>query len=197
MEEKIYLIIGLGNPGEKFKINRHNVGFLFLDYFTDKYKFNKFKKKKNYYYSMNTYNEKKIALIKPDTYMNLSGMAVSSAISFFKTNIQNILIIHDDIALPFGKIRVRETGSSGGHNGLKSIELQLGTDDYKRIRIGVDSPEHAGGLKDYVLGDFSKENIEVLKTKIFLFIEESIKLIIDNKTKEAMNKFNGKITAES
>lgn len=192
MEKNIYLLIGLGNPGEKYKNNKHNVGFLFLDYLKEKYKFNKFKKRKNYYYSLNEFNNIKTALIKPDTYMNLSGMAVSNALSFFKATIDKILIIYDDIALPFGKIRIRENGSSGGHNGLKNIELELGTKDYKRIRIGIDSPKYTSALRDYVLKDFSDEHMSTLKRNIFAIVEESVKLIIDEKIKEAMNKFNGK-----
>lgn len=187
----MFLIIGLGNPGENYKFNRHNIGFMYLDYLFENNNFNTFKKKFNYFYSLNEYNESNIALIKPKTYMNLSGKAVVSAMAFFKVKINDLVIIYDDIALPFGKIRIRENGSAGGHNGLKSIENSLSSQEYKRIRIGIGAPDHPGKLISHVLGNFSKDEIVLLNTKVFPLIDDSIKLILNNNIKEAMNKYNG------
>lgn len=187
----MYLIIGLGNPGDKFKYNRHNVGFLFLDYLKNKYNFNEFKKKYNFLYSLNNFFKSDFVLLKPLTFMNLSGNAITKAVSFFKINIKNIVVIYDDSALPFAKLRIKDKGSDGGHNGLKSIQLQLGTSEYKRIRIGIGSPAFSSQMKDYVLDNFKNEEINILMEKIFLSAESALELIINNKIKEAMNKYNG------
>ena len=187
----MYLIIGLGNPGERYKLNRHNVGFLFLDYLLYKNSLNSFKKKKNFYYSLNEFENTNIIMIKPNTYMNLSGIAVVSSMAFFKIKLKNIIIIYDDIALDFGNIRIREKGTDGGHNGIKNIQEQLGTIEYNRVRIGVGSPQYPGEMINHVLSDFTEENLKILNNDVFNKVEDSIKLIINNKIKEAMNKYNG------
>ncbi len=186
----MFLIVGLGNPGEKYAKNRHNVGFLFLDYLKEKYNFEKFKKKKNYLYTKNTISNIDVICLKPTTYMNLSGNAVISAIKYFNITIEKIIIIFDDIALPFGKIRIRERGTHGGHNGLKNIQQHLGT-EYKRIRVGIGNPEISLNLINHVLGNFTLKNLNFLKNEIFLNIENSIELILKNKIIDAMNKYNG------
>ncbi len=187
----MYLIIGLGNPGDNFKLNRHNAGFIFLDYLKNKNNLNDFKKKHNFLYSLNNYYNSDFVLLKPLTFMNLSGNAITKAISFFKINIKNIVVIYDDSALPFEKLRIKDNGSDGGHNGLKSIQLQLGTNEYKRIRIGIGAPEYSSQMKDYVLDDFNDEEIKILNENIFQIAESALELIINNKIKEAMNKYNG------
>lgn len=187
----MFLIIGLGNPGEKYSKNRHNVGYIFLDYLKEKYDLEKFKKKNNYLYTKNLLFKKEVICLKPTTFMNLSGIAVNSSVYFFNISHENLIIIYDDIALPFGKIRIRENGSSGGHNGLKSIQQHIGTEEYKRIRIGIGNPEFSENLVTHVLGNFTLANIIFLKKEIFPLVEDSIKLIINNKINEAMNKYNG------
>ena len=187
----MFLLIGLGNPGEKYSKNRHNVGYIFLDYLKEKYNFNIFKKKKNFQYTKNLFYNKEIICLKPITYMNLSGNAVNEAMKYFNISIENIIIIYDDIALPFGKIRIRERGSDGGHNGLKNINVHLGSEEYKRIRIGIGNPDYSVNYVNHVLGNFTSNNLNFLKKDIFISVEESIKLITKNKIKEAMNKYNG------
>lgn len=189
----MFLIIGLGNVGNRYKYNRHNVGFLSLDYLLDNdivYK----KRKKYLYYKVDS---KQRIYIKPTTYMNLSGEAIISAMTFFKVPLENILIIYDDVDLPLGKIRIRDTGSNGGHNGLKSIEQNIGNRNYKRIRIGIGLPKFSGQMIRHVLGDFSKDDLSFLNDKIFPVVEESVDLITNNKLREAMNKYNGINFAES
>ena len=124
--------------------------------------------------------------------MNLSGFAIINALSFFKIELSNLIVIYDETALSFGNIRIREKGSDAGHNGIKNIIQNLGTDIFKRIRIGIGKPQHLSSMRDYVLSDFSKEELERLKSEIFLKIEDSIKLIINGKIKEAMNLYNAK-----
>jgi peptidyl-tRNA hydrolase, PTH1 family len=187
----LFLVIGLGNPGKIYELNRHNAGFLFLEYLKDKHGFDDFKKKNNYHFTKAVYADAECIFIKPQTYMNLSGNAVVSALGFFKIPKENIAVIYDDIALPFEKIRIRENGSSGGHNGLKNIELMLATQEYKRVRIGVSAPEQSSVLRDYVLDDFSQEELKAMKENIFPTVDDALRLIINFNIKEAMNKFNG------
>lgn len=186
----MFAIIGLGNPGKSYSKNRHNAGFLFIDYLISKYGFDPLKKRKNYQYSISKGNLDDSILIKPTTYMNLSGAAVVSVMGFFKITKNNLVIIYDDIALPFGTIRIRERGSDGGHNGIKNISALIGGDDYMRIRIGVGEPSQYGALKNYVLSDFTKEEIDILNSEIFPKIDDSLCLMMNNNIKEAMNKYN-------
>jgi len=193
----VFVIIGLGNPGKNYESNRHNAGFLFLDYLKEKYNFEAFKKKNNYQFLKTCYADAECVFIKPLTYMNLSGNAVTSALSFYKMPKENIIVIYDDTALEFGNIRIRESGSAGGHNGLKSIEQSLGTKDYKRIRIGISSPNYSDDLVNHVLGDFSTEELENLKKDTFDKADKALDLIINFKIKEAMNKYNAVNTSKS
>ncbi|MCK4653293.1 MAG: aminoacyl-tRNA hydrolase [Candidatus Cloacimonetes bacterium] len=156
------LVVGLGNPGEKYYNNKHNVGFLLLDQYAENKGF-KFKKKLKYFFAILD----EIIFIKPRTYMNRSGAAVTSIIT--KYHIDDILVIVDDINLPLGEIRLRREGGSGGHNGIASIVDALGTDKFQRFRIGVGIAVYEG-LSDYVLSDFSKDEKEILH-KVFGFSE--------------------------
>ena len=155
------LIVGLGNPGKEFEKTRHNIGFIFLDSFAEKNKISIDKEKYNGLYTQTTINNEKVILLKPLSYMNLSGEVVKRFVDYFKINIDDILIINDDLDMPFGKIRLRPDGSSGGHNGLKNIALHLGTDKFKRLKVGI-SNDKTIDTKDYVLGKFSKEEKEII-----------------------------------
>lgn len=147
------LIVGLGNIGEKYSQTRHNIGFITLDFFA---KSNSlvFKKTKNYYYTK--YSD--AMLVKPTTYMNLSGIAIQSAITKF-SNIDEILVVVDDMDLPFGQIRIRTKGGTGGHNGLKSITTSLGSDEYARIRVGIGRSD-SKDARDFVLDRFNKTEMK-------------------------------------
>lgn len=163
------LIVGLGNPGDKYKNNRHNVGFLILDEIASA-QMQSFKKQKNFDYI----EHKGVILMKPKTYMNLSGNAVTAVKT--KHRIDDILVIVDDIYLPLGEIRLRNSGGLAGHNGLKSIAKSLGTNDFKRMRIGINSPNEKN-LADYVLSNFSKEEKEKLDIT-FAFSQELLEQYI-------------------
>ena len=193
----MYLIAGLGNPGVKYQYNRHNVGFLLIDYLKERYAADDFRKKKNYLYVKAQMNSRDVLLIKPTTFMNASGFGILSAMSFYKIHREDVMVIYDDVALPFGMIRIRERGSDGGHNGLKSIQSQLGSTDYKRIRVGVDAPEYASAMKDYVLGNFSEKELKVLSDDVFLRTENALNLMVENKINEAMNRYNERIGKKS
>ncbi len=187
---KTYIIAGLGNPGKEYDMTRHNIGFEVIDYLSDKYnvKVNKLKFKS--LYAETKVSGKKVYLLKPQTFMNLSGEAIREFSSFFKIPSSNIIIINDDISLEAGKIRLRRKGSAGGHNGLKSIIYQLKTDEFPRIKMGVGAPKHEDhDLADFVLGKFSKEEIPILENAIIKAAkaaEEIVSIGIDS----AMNKYS-------
>lgn len=186
----MYLVAGLGNPGSQYDMTRHNIGFAAIDYIADK---NSVKIKKLKYkalYNEMTVNGEKVLLVKPQTYMNLSGESIREFCSFYKIPPEKTIIICDDISLEPGKIRIRRKGSAGGHNGLKSIIYQLQSDEFMRVKIGVGSPQHADyELADYVLGRFSKDEIPVLEDAI-IKTYKSVDEIIKNGIDSAMNKYN-------
>ncbi|MCL2311071.1 MAG: aminoacyl-tRNA hydrolase [Firmicutes bacterium] len=179
-----WVIVGLGNPGEKYRYTRHNVGFMFLDTLSSD-----FKKKDNYLYSKINIGKEGLILVKPQTFMNLSGYAVLNVMKFYKLSLDKLIVIFDDISFSVGKIRLREKGSHGGHNGLKNIFDLLGTNKVKRIKVGVGNKPHNWNLDDWVLSNFSKYDFEILEL-IFNKISDSINLIVQNKFDDAMNKFN-------
>lgn len=184
------MIVGLGNPGDEYVNTRHNIGYMFIDDFANKHNVIIDKKKFNGLYTELMIDNEKVILVKPLSYMNLSGEVVSKFVNYFKVNLNDLLIINDDLDLPLGKIRLRENGSSGGHNGLKNIALHLGTEDFKRLKIGI-SNDKGMDTKDYVLGKFSKEDIKLLdelKETVSELQEDFIKIDFDR----LMNKYNKK-----
>lgn len=152
------LIVGLGNPGEEYNITRHNVGFMILDSYLGKVKW---KAKNNALYYEKVINNEKYIFIKPLTFMNLSGDAVIKYVKYYNISIEDILVIHDDLDLFMGKIRLKKDSSSGGHNGIKSIIQCLHSQNFNRLKIGISNNKNID-TKDYVLGKFSKEEIKQL-----------------------------------
>ena len=151
-------VVGLGNPGAKYEQTKHNIGFMCLDYYANKNNLTfKFERK----FNAEVVKEGSLILVKPQTFMNLSGQSVRSIVDYYDIAIEDVLIVFDDLALPLGKIRLREQGGTGGHNGMKSIVEHLHTDSYKRLRIGIDSNPLIEA-KDYVLGKFSKDDLTVI-----------------------------------
>ena len=188
----MYLVIGLGNPGREYNMTRHNIGFHTIDYIADKLgvKVNKLKYKA--LWGEANIGGEKVLLIKPQTYMNLSGESVVEFVNFFKVPVENVIVINDDISIDTGRIRIRPKGSAGGHNGLKSIIYLLKSDEFVRIKMGVGSPKNEGyDLADFVLGHFTKEEIPVMEDAI-IKASKSVEEIIKNGTASAMNKYNCK-----
>jgi PTH1 family peptidyl-tRNA hydrolase len=182
------LIVGLGNPGKEYESTRHNMGYIFIDNFASSKGVKIDKKKFNGLYQEITINNEKVILLKPLSYMNLSGEVVEKYVSFFKIDIKDILIINDDLDLDFCKIRLRRSGSSGGHNGLKNIALHLHTNEFKRLKIGI-SNNKLIETKDYVLGKFSKEEketIEELKITINNLLDDYLEMDFE----KLMSKYN-------
>ena len=151
--------MGLGNPGIAYKYTRHNIGFLIADAFCEKHKLLFAKKAR---FKASEAKSSNVLLLKPETYMNLSGESVQSAMHFYKIATEELLVISDDVALPFGELRLRAAGSAGGHNGLKSIEYGLQSQSWARLRVGVGAPPQGRLLEDYVLETFSGQEKESL-----------------------------------
>ncbi|MDR1691575.1 MAG: aminoacyl-tRNA hydrolase [Rickettsiales bacterium] len=163
--KNIKLIVGLGNVGDKYAITRHNVGFLAADYLNIAYEGTAWVKKFKGEVSEIKIGSNKIFLLKPHTFMNLSGQAVIEIMNFYKIAIEEVLVVHDDIDLPFEEVRIKQGGGNAGHNGLKSISMLCGN-DYWRMRIGVGRPQNSKvDVSDYVLSPFSKKELEQLLLK--------------------------------
>jgi len=187
-----FIITGLGNPGEKYALTRHNAGFMAIDYISQKYecKVNQIKFKSLVGYT--TIGGHRVLLMKPQTFMNLSGEAVSEAASFYKIPAEKIIVISDDVAQAVGRMRIRKSGSAGGQKGLANIINHLGTDAVPRIRIGVgEKPSPEYDLASWVLGKFTEDDMKLIAPRLDDTFE-SIKLIMDGKLDEAMGKYNGK-----
>jgi PTH1 family peptidyl-tRNA hydrolase len=182
------LIVGLGNPGKSYEKTRHDVGFTCIDKISEFYKVELTSNKFNGLYTQFNLNGEKIILLKPEKYMNLSGEVIRDFVNFFKIDINDVLVICDDLDTKVGTYRLRYKGSSGGHNGLKNIERHLSTKDYKRIKVGI-SNDKKMDTKDYVLGKFTKEELDLINpiiNKIPNIIEDYLRLPFDN----VMNKYN-------
>jgi len=174
------IIVGLGNPGDEYRHSRHNIGFIMIDKFAQSRKMRFEKSGKSLLAKRNH-----IMIVKPQTYMNLSGRAIVDCTE----DIDEILIVCDDIYLPFGEIRIRNSGGDGGHNGLKSIIYELESEDFKRMRIGVGQPDHSGLLKEYVLEDFTEDELVKLE-KTADFTVKLIDCFIENGFQSMLNFYS-------
>ena len=186
-----WIVVGLGNPGSRYESTRHNMGFLTVDKLAEvqKFSFNKLRFKA--WTGIFDCGGEKVLVMKPQTYMNLSGEAVGEAVRFFKVPADHVLVISDDISLPVGKLRIRGSGSAGGHNGLKNIIAHLGTDQFPRIKVGVGIPQQEGyDTIDYVVGKPGKEEQALLIPALDKAVA-AIPYLIQNGFQKAMNEFNG------
>ncbi len=156
------IIVFLGNPGRKFKNNRHNAGFIIGKIFADEHKIKTNKKDFQSVYGAGSVNNTDILLLFPQTYMNNSGLAVIQTMRYYNEGPENLIVIHDEIELPFGQIKTKSSGGHKGHNGIRSIINHTGTPDFKRIRIGVGRPELKNHVADFLLSDFTKEELNDL-----------------------------------
>ena len=181
-----YIIAGLGNPGKQYELSRHNAGFLCIDILANRYSFKTDRIKFNALCADVMISSKRCLVMRPQTYMNLSGDAVKAAADFYKIPSDHVIIIYDDIDLPVGALRIRRKGSAGGHNGIKSIIAQMGTDEFPRLKIGVGAkPDPDYDLKDYVLGTFSKADQEILKTTMAKACD-GVEIIVSGDVDKAM-----------
>lgn len=184
------LIVGLGNPGLEYVHTRHNIGFELLDYIASQKKYQITKKKFNSYYEEINVNGEKVILVKPLTYMNLSGDAVIQFVNYYHINPKDILIIQDDLDMTLGKVKIVDNSSSGGHNGIKSIEQNLKTKEYFRLKIGIQKNKDMD-IKDYVLGSFSKEEQNIIQNAYHKLIDIVEDFCVMS-TIDLKNKYNNK-----
>lgn len=183
----MWLLVGLGNPGDKYEYNRHNIGFLAVDAIADTYGFPAYKNKFQGLVAEGRIDGEKAILLKPQTYMNNSGQSVGEAVKFYKIPLDHIVVFHDELDLAAGKIRTKRGGGNAGHNGLRSMDSHLNSNDYWRVRLGIGHPGDRAMVHDYVLGDFSKSDSIWLKSLI-----ESVgtyaSLLVQGKDNEFMSK---------
>ncbi|MBQ3054051.1 MAG: aminoacyl-tRNA hydrolase [Clostridia bacterium] len=186
-------IFGLGNPGKKYEYTRHNAGFCTIDYIADRHGIKINKIGYNALYGEGNINGEKVLLVKPQSFMNLSGKCVSGIMNFYKLENTDILVIYDDVSMPVGQLRVRTKGSAGGHNGIKDIILSINSDVFPRIKMGVGAPQHPEmDLADYVLGKFTEKDMKLMGQAAEK-IEENIQLAIKRDYNALMSKLNVKI----
>lgn len=185
-----FIIAGLGNPGSKYEMTRHNAGFLAVDLLAIEEGFD-IKRLKHHALTADVrINGKRCLVMKPQTMMNNSGEAIGEAARFYKVSPENIIILYDDVSLDVGKTRIRRKGSAGGHNGIKSIISHISSEDFPRVKIGVGKKPNAEyDLADWVLGRFPKEQEKALKASLENTVN-AVRLIIDGDIDEAMNKYN-------
>ncbi len=183
----MWLLVGLGNPGAKYKDNRHNVGFMAIDAIADRFSIGPFKAKYQGQLAEGRIGDQKVALLKPETYMNESGRSVGAAAKFYKIDPDHIIAFHDELDLAPAKIRVKTGGGNAGHNGLRSMDAHLGTPNYIRVRLGIGHPGDKDRVHGYVLGDFSKAE-QVWLDPYLEEIGRQAELLITGKDSDFMSK---------
>ena len=190
MTEHSFLIVGLGNPGREYRENRHNIGSMLIDRLAVKLNVRFTRLQSKALVASAVYNERKIILAKPQTFMNLSGQSLQGLVRFYKLPLTNFLIAHDDLDLPPGTIRIRPDGGSAGQKGMESIIERLGTDEFPRLRLGIGRPPGRMEAPDYVLQDFSACEMTVISEMLNRAVDAALTWVIDG-LNSAMNKYNG------
>lgn len=192
----MFIIAGLGNPEKKYDNTRHNIGFATIDALADKYGIDINENKHKALIGKGVIEGQKVILVKPQTYMNLSGESIREVTDYYKIDPETeFIVMYDDIALDVGALRIRPKGSAGGHNGIKNIIAHLGTENFMRIRIGVGGKPSKMDLADYVLGHFTEDEKDLERAAAADAIE-AVSMMISGRVDEAMNKFNRKKTEE-
>ncbi len=191
----MYIIAGLGNPDGRYENTRHNVGFEVIDILADRIGICADEKKHRALCGRGVLEGQKVILLKPQTYMNLSGESVRAAADFYKAEPENIIVVYDDISLEPGQLRIRGKGSAGGHNGIKNIIAHLGTQEFPRVKVGIGEKPKGMDLADYVLSHFSQGERETMR-EAYKEAAEAVAVMVGQGIDEAMNRFNGKKKAE-
>ncbi len=187
---EVFLVVGLGNPGREYRENRHNVGFMAVDRLAKSLDTSLGRMQAKALIGTATFAGNRLVLAKPQTYMNLSGQAVSGLLHFYKAPVENLIVVHDDIDLPFGWLRIRPAGGSAGQRGVASIIQQLGTQQFARIRIGIGRPPGQKAAADYVLQDFHEDEQDILEN-ILDTAGNAVRTFMQDGLTKAMNLYNG------
>jgi len=187
---EIFLIAGLGNPGKDYRHTRHNIGFMVIDHLSNELKIPVKKVKQKSLIGIGKLDNKEILLVKPQTFMNNSGESIAPLMRYYKVPHQNLMVIHDDLDIPFGIIRIRPTGGTSGQKGMKSIIEKLGSQEFPRIRMGIGRPPGHMDPVDFVLENFSKDQLSILEN-ILEDATNAIKTFIIDGLNKAMNTYNG------
>jgi len=187
-----FLLVGFGNPGREYKDTRHNIGFMFIDRVAVALNARGMKLQSKAIVMSALYEERKVILAKPQTYMNLSGQSVQGLLHFYKLPPENLLVAHDDLDLPFGTLRIRPAGGPGGQRGMASTIEQLGTKEFPRLRLGIGRPPGRMDPKDYVLQEFSRDDLKLLPEILDRAAEAALEFVVKG-LNAAMNKYNGDI----
>jgi PTH1 family peptidyl-tRNA hydrolase len=190
-QRRLRLVVGLGNPGETYSGTRHNTGFMVVDKISDGFSIDLEKRKFDARFGIGSIDDIKVILAKPMAFMNRSGPQIHKIAGYFKILYEDMLVIHDDIDLDFGRLKIKEKGGDGGHRGIRSITDASGGGDFVRLRIGVGQPEAGIGAADYVLGKFTLEEKKVLN-RIITTARDAVVTILCKGTKEGMNRFNNR-----
>lgn len=183
------LVVGLGNPGKKYEGTRHNIGFDCVDHCAEQLNIELNEAKFKGIFGKGIVNGQKVILLKPLTYMNLSGESVRALMDYYQIELEDVLIIYDDLDLPTGKIRLRQKGSAGGHNGIKSLIAHLGTQEFKRIRVGIDRPTSGESIVNYVLGTYHPDERQAVTDSIEQ-TKNAVKAWMSSPFLQVMNEFN-------
>jgi len=186
--ENLYIVVGLGNPGKRYENTRHNVGFDAIDLLSNKYNIKVTKLKHKALWGEGTINGERVILAKPQTFMNLSGESVREIIEWYKVPMSNIILVYDDVDLAIDKIRIRSKGSSGTHNGMKSVLYHIQSEEFPRVRIGIGRPPEGWDLADFVLSKFGDDR-KIINESIQKSVE-AVETIIMSGVETAMNKYN-------
>jgi PTH1 family peptidyl-tRNA hydrolase len=190
--ESSYLLIGLGNPGREYQHNRHNFGFMFIDRLAVRLGARGLKVQSKAIITTATFEDRRLILAKPQTYMNLSGQSAQGLLHFYKMPTENMLIAHDDLDIPFGTIRMRPGGGPGGQKGVASTIERLGTKDFARLRLGIGRPPGRMDPSAFVLQDFSRDETKILSELLDRAADAALEFVVNGLDK-AMNKYNGEI----
>jgi len=185
----LYIIVGLGNPGKEYEKTRHNTGFMVVDKIADKYNIDINNKKHKSLIGTGIIEGERVILVKPQTFMNLSGEAASEVMNFYKEDLAKLIVVFDDIDLPIGTIRIKERGSAGTHNGVKSLVHELRSTEFKRVKVGIGAAKFKSDLIGHVLGKFSDEEVLEIEKSLDKAMNAIIAIVRDGVAK-AMNEYN-------
>jgi PTH1 family peptidyl-tRNA hydrolase len=190
-KDRFRLIVGLGNPGEAYRLTRHNIGFMVVDRLAHSHRILLNKRRFGAVFGLGRVDGQCVIVAKPMTFMNMSGAAVQNLAHFFKLNTQDLLVVHDDIDLVFGKIKIKQKGGDGGHNGLKSLIEAFGSGVFARVRVGIGRPEAKQEVKTYVLSKFDSRQVTVLD-EVISTAQDAVETIVVRGLTEGMNRFSRK-----